>query len=114
MIFALLNISKLNKVTYTSLCNTCGTLNIAHELLPHRSSRKSDLEEVRPEIDVSGQNRVLGPSRLENEPQYASRGAEFMPFPRCQENSARTQPNLSGGFLVVSGTVSCGHHATSV
>ena len=27
-----------------------------------RSWRKSDLEEVRPEIDVSGQGRVLGPS----------------------------------------------------
>ena len=53
------------------------------------------------------------PNRVDFQPQYCFAGAEFVPFPRCQENSARTQPNLSGGFLIVSGTVRRRHRATS-
>ena len=106
--------AQLSIADVVSASSTGGTSSeLTHDLLHHHSSRKSDLREVRPEIDVSAQVRVLGPSRLEIEPQYAFRGAEFMPFPRCQENSARTQPNLSGGFLIISGTVKRRHRATS-
>ena len=54
------------------------------------------------------------PNRVNVQPQYAAHVAEFMPFPRCQENSARTQPNLSGGFLIISRTVRRRHRATPI
>ena len=62
---------------------------------------------------VFSPERNSAPNRVNVQPQYAAHVAEFMPFPRCQENSARTQPYLFGGFLIVPGTVRRRHRATS-